>query len=365
MNKSDSHQDQAEFERGPRFIPQGIGGYDECWYPVCLSDEVARGEVKGFEYLNGKVIIFRPEQGELSAMSAYCRHLGVDLSLAKVMGETVRCPYHHWEYDRTGQCVKTASGDTPPTRARLFKFPATENNGLIWVYNGSSPAYGVPAFPVDTSEMDLYVCRAVEVPMDPFMLYSNSMDLQHLISLHDAQFDKLPEDFDIRDRSISYTQDMTMPRIGNSRQTVTLFGTNCITLCSEIKGRQTFMMSAGLAVIGPLTRTFNVAATLKTDSKLSDRQPANRHLDRVLNKLHIRMVDAFGKKLNEEDDPVFRSMSPRLDNLTSSDKALSIYFDYVRNYPRSNIAEDLICNDYIAGAPKKRLAVDILKRHPL
>ncbi len=365
MNTIDSQKQQKKFERGHRFVPQGLEGYDECWYPVCLSDEVSKGEVKGFEYLNGKVIVFRPERGELTAMSPYCRHLGVDLSLATVMGETIRCPYHHWEYDQTGQCVKTASGDTPPKKAKLFNFPTAESNGLIWVYNGSEPAYDVPTFPVAAAELDLLVCRAIEVPMDPFMLYSNTMDLQHLITLHEARFDSLPEEFDIRDRTISYTQGMTMPRIGYARQEVTLFGTNCVRLCSKIKGRQTFMMSAGLAVIGPLTKTFNMTATLKTESKLSDRQPSNRQLDRVLNRLHIRMVDAFGKKLNKEDDPVFRSISPRLDNLTSSDKALSIYFDYARNYPRSNIAEDLICNDYIAGAPKKRAAIDSLKRHPL
>jgi len=193
------------------------------------------------------------------------------------------------------------------------------------------------------------------VPMDPFMLYSNTLDLQHLISLHEVTFDQFPEEFDVTERTIAYSQDMTIPRLGRSKQDVKLHGTNCISLCSDIRGRQTFMMSAGLVTVGPLTKTFNISATLKTGSSLAGRKPASRHLDKLLIKLHVRAVDAFGKKLNEEDAPIFRTISPRMDVLTERDSALSLYFNFARNYPRSNIAEDLICNDYMENAPAKRI----------
>lgn len=357
---------QQQYNRGRQFVPQGVDGYDECWYPICLSSEVEKGQVKGFDFLNGKVIVFRSSSGELSVTSPYCRHLGVDLSIADVIGgKTLRCPYHHWEYDQTGQCVKTGVGDTPPSRAKLFKFPVDEYLGLIRIYNGKTPSYDAPVFPVDESELEFTICRAAEVPMDPFMLFSNTMDLQHLISLHGATFDKFPEKFDISERTIAYTQDMVIPGIGGSRQHVKLHGTNCITLCSDIKGRDTFMMSSGLAVTGPLTKTFNISATLKTDSKPTDKQPAIKLMDQFMNKIHIRLVDAFGKKLNAEDAPAFETISPRLDNLTEKDKALSIYFDFARNYPRSNIAEDLICNDYIKNAPGKRVPARSTHNHPL
>lgn len=344
--------DDKLYRRGVQFVPQGIGGYDENWYPICLSREVKRGAVRGFNFLNGKVIVVRNSAGEVSVLSAYCRHLGVDLSLGKLVGANIRCPYHHWQYDQSGQCVKTAVGDTPPSRAKLFRFPVAERLGLIWIYNGEEPAYEVPHFSVDESELDYMVCRAVELPMDSFMLFSNTMDLQHLISLHGAKFDTMPSEFDIQERSISYSQEMEMPRIGHSVQTVKLWGTNCITLESVVKGRPSFMMSPGLMVKGPITRTFNVSATLKSDSSLRDEEPANQLLEKLKIKFHIRMIDAFGKKLNADDDPIFRTISPRRDNLSVSDKALAIYFDYALNYPRSNVAEDLICNDYQAAAPR-------------
>jgi hypothetical protein len=144
---------------------------------------------------------------------------------------------------------------------------------------------------------------------------------------------------------------MTLPKIGKSTQTVTLHGTNCVSLRSVINGRKTFMMSAGLTTEGPLTKTFNVSATLKSGSKLAEKRGIPL-LDKLLIRLHIRMIDAFGNKLNADDDPIFRTMSPRLDNLSSSDRAMSIYFDFVKRYPRTSIAADLICNDYMASAKR-------------
>lgn len=342
----------TEYQRGRQFVPQGIGGYDENWYPLCLSSEVKPGEVKGVEYLNGRVIVFRKKDGSVSVMSAYCRHLGVDLSQAKVIEDTVRCPYHHWQYDGTGRCVKTAVGDTPPTRAKLFEFPVAESLGLIWAYNGDTPAYEVPAFELDESELEVLTKRAVEVPMDSFMLFSNSMDLQHLISLHQAKFEKYPEEVDIGERSLEYVQDMVLPRLGPTKQSVKLLGTNCIILSSKVMGRQTYMMATGLTVKGPMTKTFNISATIKAGSKLADKKSFSRFMDKILINYHLKMVDAFITQLNEEDDPILRTMSPRLDTLSASDKYLGIYFDYAKRYPRSNIAEDLICNDYINAAPK-------------
>jgi phenylpropionate dioxygenase-like ring-hydroxylating dioxygenase large terminal subunit len=344
------------YDRGLKFIPQGIGGYDENWYPVCLATEVARGSVKGFDFLDGRVVVFRSDAGVAQVLSPFCRHLGVDLAVGKVIGEHLRCAYHHWKYDQSGTCVATALGDAPPARARLFRFPTVESLGLIWAYNGEVPAYPAPHFSIDENELEIRTIRSVEVPMDPFMLYSNSLDLQHLISVHGIRFTETPKDFPIDSgRSISYTQKMVVPGLGESLQKVKLWGTNCIQLESDIANRPTFMMSAGLPVAGPVTRSFNVTATLKQVAKAGDEQ---------MRDMHIKMVEQFGLQLNREDDPVMRTISPRLDNLTKSDHGLSVYFNFVRNYPRFSGATDMIRNDYRIAAtpagPQPQVLTDII-----
>lgn len=336
-------ESRAIFDRGEKFTPQGVGGYDENWYPVCLADEVGSEEVKGFDFLNGRVIVFRRQDGFVAVMSAFCRHLGVDLSIGQVVGDHVRCPYHHWEYDATGACVKNAVGDPVPPRARLFRFPTVENYGIIWAYNGETPAYEPPIFDVPEADLTYSTIRSVEVPMDSFMLYSNALDIQHLVSVHGIQFRKRPDKIERTERTMVYEQQQLIPGIGETDQKVKLIGTNCIQISNKIMGRQTYMMSAGLMIRGPLTRTFNVTATPRSGDKAGEDEMIRQH---------IKMVENFGLQLNAEDDPVMRTVSPRLDNLSSSDQMLSLYFNFAKNYPRNSIATDMICNDYKQTAAK-------------
>src|SRR3546814_19068238 len=43
--------------------PQGEGGFDACWYPVAMSDEVAPGAFHRAEFLDGHVIVVRTSTG--------------------------------------------------------------------------------------------------------------------------------------------------------------------------------------------------------------------------------------------------------------------------------------------------------------
>ncbi len=100
-----------------------------------------------WDFLDGRVIVFRGSSGTAQVSSAYCPHLGADLSVGDVQGDTVRCAFHHWQYDRNGVCVKTGIGDPPPPGACLFTFPTAEKHGLIWAFNGEEPLFAIPDFP--------------------------------------------------------------------------------------------------------------------------------------------------------------------------------------------------------------------------
>ncbi len=90
--------------RGERVRPQGEGGFDVNWYPVCLADDISTGEVKSLDFLDGRVVVFRGNNGVLKVMSAYCRHFGADLGGGKVIGNELQCPFHHWLYGQDGAC---------------------------------------------------------------------------------------------------------------------------------------------------------------------------------------------------------------------------------------------------------------------
>ena len=133
---------------------EGEGGvFTQSWFPVALASELVAEQILGLEFLDGKIVLFRAPDGTVRAMSAYCPHVGADLSVGKIVDGRVQCAFHHWEYSTEGICVKTGIGDPPPKTACLFVFPVQERYGIIWVFNGEEPLFDLPQMPYPDDEL--------------------------------------------------------------------------------------------------------------------------------------------------------------------------------------------------------------------
>lgn len=165
------------------------GVFRQSWYPICLSSEVGKGEVIGRTFLDGKIVVFRGEDGNAHVMSAYCPHVGADLSVGRVVGNNVQCAFHHWEYDGTGQCQKTGIGDPAPKAACLFKFPSVERWGIVWAFNGEEPLFDLPHLGYEEDEMLWGNYVLPELHCDPWVFAANTPDMQHLKAVHGVKFD--------------------------------------------------------------------------------------------------------------------------------------------------------------------------------
>ncbi len=75
------------------------GLFIESWFPVCTSQAVVPGAVVGPPFLDGRIVIFRGDDGMATVMFAYCPHLGADLAAGKVVDNRIRCAFHRWEFD--------------------------------------------------------------------------------------------------------------------------------------------------------------------------------------------------------------------------------------------------------------------------
>lgn len=321
-------------KRGERIPAQDPdNGYFQCWYPIAMSSELARGKVIGREFMNGRVIAFRGEDGEAVVTSAYCRHMGADLTVGEVVGNQIRCAYHHWSYDRSGACTRIAIGDVPPRNAQLFRFPSVEKWGLIWAFNGTEPLYDVPGFPVQESELVLRTEIKDLLPVEPYVPFSNAMDFQHLQVLHGLKIESLPEDLVVRTYDLEYTMFFVAPMLGRQNQYIRMFGSNSIVLINEFMGRKIFQMSAGRVLPGGRTQIYNTYGTFKASGKPGEEQM----IEQVLN-----AASAFGDKLQAEDKMIQEGIRFRRDCLSSSDRALATYLRFVQDMPRSNVACDLI-----------------------
>jgi phenylpropionate dioxygenase-like ring-hydroxylating dioxygenase large terminal subunit len=119
------------------------------FHPIARSHEVTT-ELKVFPLLGEDVLVYRNAEGKPLALKDLCIHRGTRLSLGEITPEgNIRCPYHGWEYDERGTCVRIPSlpeGSNIPRKARAFSYHAAEAYDVVWV-SFEEPLAGVPPFP--------------------------------------------------------------------------------------------------------------------------------------------------------------------------------------------------------------------------
>src|SRR5687767_7427351 len=81
------------------------------WVPVLLSAEIAEpdGAPVRVKILGERLLAFRDTQGRPGLVDEFCAHRRASLFLGRNEECGIRCSYHGWKYDVTGQCVDLPS----------------------------------------------------------------------------------------------------------------------------------------------------------------------------------------------------------------------------------------------------------------
>ena len=111
------------------------------WIPALLADEVAEpdGPPVRVQLLGEKLVAFRDTNGRLGLIAEFCAHRGVSLWFGRNEECGLRCSYHGWKYDVSGQCVDLPSEAEETgmrSRIKLKSYPCLELGGAIWTYMG-------------------------------------------------------------------------------------------------------------------------------------------------------------------------------------------------------------------------------------
>jgi phenylpropionate dioxygenase-like ring-hydroxylating dioxygenase large terminal subunit len=111
------------------------------WIPALLADELPGPDCPPVRValLSERLIAIRDSEGRIGLMDEFCAHRGVSLWFGRNEQSGLRCPYHGWKYDVTGQCVEVPS--EPATsgycqKIKLKSYPCVELGGVIWTYMG-------------------------------------------------------------------------------------------------------------------------------------------------------------------------------------------------------------------------------------
>src|SRR5262245_10062840 len=100
------------------------------WLPVLLDRELPEPDCAPVrvKLLGERLVAFRDTQGRLGLISEFCAHRGVSLWFGRNEEDGIRCPYHGWKYDVTGQCVDLPSEPAMCRDIKLKTYPAIERS---------------------------------------------------------------------------------------------------------------------------------------------------------------------------------------------------------------------------------------------
>jgi phenylpropionate dioxygenase-like ring-hydroxylating dioxygenase large terminal subunit len=120
------------------------------WHPAALSDELEGSRpVVPVTLLGERLVLFRDSDGELGLIDRACPHRGADLCYGRLEDNGLRCPFHGWHFDRSGQCVEQPGepeGSTMYQRIKTTSYPVLEKNGIIFAYLGDGEPPSLPNF---------------------------------------------------------------------------------------------------------------------------------------------------------------------------------------------------------------------------
>ncbi len=167
------------------------------WLPAALSEELPAGADAPLQIrlVGEDLVLFRDDDGRPGLLGLHCPHRGADLSYGRVEDGGLRCVYHGWLFDVSGQCRDQPGepeGSDFCRKVRQLSYPCQELGGVIFAYLGPGeppllPRYEFLTVPeeqrfVSKNYQDCNYLQGSEGNIDPVhnnLLHHPNTNLEH------------------------------------------------------------------------------------------------------------------------------------------------------------------------------------------
>jgi phthalate 4,5-dioxygenase len=162
------------------------------WIPALLSSEIPEPDCPPVRVrlLGEDLVAFRDSEGNVGLLDEHCSHRGTSLFFGRNEECGLRCIYHGWKYDISGNVLETPAEPTASTLKNKVKhtaYPCQEAAGIVWSYLG--PADKIPLLPqyewMNLRLDHLYVTKSIQ-DCSWFQGLEGECDSSHLSILHKA-----------------------------------------------------------------------------------------------------------------------------------------------------------------------------------
>jgi phthalate 4,5-dioxygenase len=176
------------------------------WIPALFSEALPEPDCTPVrvKLLGERLVAFRDTLGRVGLMDERCPHRNASLFFGRNEHGGLRCIYHGWKFDVTGQCLDTPS-EPPESRmkekVRNTAYPCVERAGIVWAYMG--PPELEPGFPdlewTQVPASHRFVTRHIQ-ECNWFQAFEGGFDSSHLRFLHGGESFKskpLPRSYEL------------------------------------------------------------------------------------------------------------------------------------------------------------------------
>ena len=160
------------------------------WQPIGAAAELDENPTKEVRLLGEDLVLYKDRAGTYGLIDRYCAHRRVNLAYGIPEERGLRCMYHGWLYDETGQCTEQPFEETVRPEARfkdkikMAGYPVQELAGVLFAYMGPQPAPHLPLWDLFLKKNVVREIAISEIPCNWLQCMENSMDPVHVEWLH-------------------------------------------------------------------------------------------------------------------------------------------------------------------------------------
>jgi len=154
-----------------------------CWYVAGWSDDIAAGSLVSRTMLGEPIVLYRKNNGGVTALEDRCCHRLAPLSRGRIEGDDLRCMYHGLKFAPSGKWFEVPGQDLIPSTAVVHSYPGRREGLLGWLWMGDPtliPAalgHDHPDWFMQTGQL------AYEANYE--LINDNLLDLSHLSYVHE------------------------------------------------------------------------------------------------------------------------------------------------------------------------------------
>jgi 3-ketosteroid 9alpha-monooxygenase subunit A len=116
--------------------------YARGWHCLGLASEYKDGKPHSLRMFGTRLVAFQGEDQQVRIINAWCPHMGADLAIGAVKGNSLVCKFHGWAWGGDGGCTHIPYANRIPPKARTRAYPTMEENKLLFVWH--DPEGGPP-----------------------------------------------------------------------------------------------------------------------------------------------------------------------------------------------------------------------------